>query len=279
MSRVKLGGWRKIANAMWRAPNDPQIYGAIEIDATAMRRFIDGCKDLGHRITPTHLVGRAVALMLRDVPELNVRIVGGHAYQRPSADVFFITAVDGGRDLTGIKIERAEHKDVAELATELGERAGAAKAGRDRDLAKSKGAMDALPVPVLRVALRVTSWITGDMDRSIETLGLARSPFGSAVVTSIGMFGLPTGFAPLSWMYRVPLLVLVGTITEKPVAVDGRVEVRPILPITATIDHRFVDGWHIGRAMRAFRAYLESPSSFEPDIARRLSARAASRLS
>ena len=29
------------------------------------------------------------------------------------------------------------------------------------------------------------------------------------------MFGLPIGFAPLSWMYKVPLLVLVGTITEK----------------------------------------------------------------
>jgi pyruvate dehydrogenase E2 component (dihydrolipoamide acetyltransferase) len=82
------------------------------------------------------------------------------------------------------------------------------------------------------------------------------------------------GFAPLSWMYRVPLLVLVGTMTDKPVAVDGRVEVRPVLPITATIDHRFVDGWHIGRAMKTFRAYLESPASFEPEIAKAIAARA-----
>jgi len=276
---VKLRGWRKIANAMWRGPNDPQIYGAIEVDATAMRRFVDGCRELGHRITPTHLVGRAIALMLRDVPELNVRIVGGHAIQRESADVFFITAIEGGRDLTGVKVERVEHKSVVELAEELDDRAGAAKSGRDPDLAKSKRAMDALPVPVLRAALRVTSWITGELNRSIEALGLARSPFGSAVVTSVGMFGLPMGFAPLSWMYRVPLLVLVGTIVERPVAIDGRVEVRPMLPITATIDHRFVDGWHIGRAMDSFRAYLESPATFEVELARRLATRAAMRPS
>lgn len=276
---TRLRGWRKIANAMWDGPNDPQIYGALEIDAGALQRFIEGCRGLGHKITPTHLVGRAVALTLREVPELNVRIVSGMALPRPSADVFFITAVDGGRDLTGVKVERAESKDVVEVAAELGARASAARSGEDPDLAKSKRAMDVLPLPILRLALRVTSWITGDLDKSVAALGLAKAPFGSAVVTSVGMFGLPMGFVPLSWMYRVPLLVLVGAIVDKPVAVDGRVEVRPVLPITATIDHRFVDGWHIGRAMKVFRTYLESPAAFEPSLAQRMAALDAARPS
>ena len=55
-------------------------------------------------------------------------------------------------------------------------------------------------------------------------------------------------------------------IEDRPVAVDGRVEVRPILPVTATIDHRFVDGWHIARAMKIFRAYLHSPADYEPSF-------------
>jgi pyruvate dehydrogenase E2 component (dihydrolipoamide acetyltransferase) len=126
--------------------------------------------------------------------------------------------------------------------------------------------MDALPLPLLRLALRGAAWLTGDRDTSIRALGLASSPVGSAAVTSIGMFGLPIGFAPLSWMYKIPLLVLVGTIEDRPVAVEGRVEVRPVLPITATIDHRFVDGWHIARAMKTFRAYLDSPENYETQI-------------
>jgi pyruvate/2-oxoglutarate dehydrogenase complex dihydrolipoamide acyltransferase (E2) component len=264
---------------MWRAPNDPQIYGALEIDATALLRFVDGCREAGHKVTATHLVGRAIALTLREVPELNTRIVGDRAVARASADIFFITAVEGGRDLSGVKIARVEHRSVIDVARELAERAGAAKAGRGPDLARSKKAMDALPLPLLRVALRAGAWLTGDRDMDIPALGLARSPFGSAAVTSVGNFGLPMGFAPLSWMYKVPLLILVGTIEERAVVVDGRVEARAILPVTATIDHRYVDGWHIARAMKMFRAYLESPATFEPDVSAMLAARAPERPS
>jgi len=63
------------------------------------------------------------------------------------------------------------------------------------------------------------------------------------------------------------VLILVGEITQRPVAVDGRVEVRDILPITATIDHRYADGWHVSQAMKAFREYLAAPEQFEPALA------------
>lgn len=264
---------------MWSEPRDPQIYGAIEIDATALLRFLEGCRSLGHKVTPTHLVGRAVALMLRDVPELNARIVGGHVIQRKSADVFFIAAVDSGRELSGVKVERLEHKDVVDLAAELAARAARMRSGNDPELGKSKGALDALPLPLLRLAVKATAFVTSDLDRSVDLLGLKNAPFGSAIVTSVGMFGIPMGFAPIAAMERVPLLVLVGAVTEKPVVIDGKIEIRSMLPVTATIDHRYVDGWHIGRAMRTFRSYLESPATFETDVARRISARAAERPS
>jgi len=89
--------------------------------------------------------------------------------------------------------------------------------------------------------------------------------FASAMITSIGMFGIPQGFAPLARFYKMPLLVLVGEIHDKPVAIDGRVEVRPVLPLTATIDHRYADGWHISNLIRPLKAYLNDPASYEPD--------------
>jgi pyruvate dehydrogenase E2 component (dihydrolipoamide acetyltransferase) len=84
------------------------------------------------------------------------------------------------------------------------------------------------------------------------------------MVSSVGPFGLPQGFAPLAWMYRVPIIVVASTVTDRPVAIDGKIEIRPILPVSATIDHRYADGAHLGRAMKAFRAYLEDPAAFEP---------------
>jgi pyruvate/2-oxoglutarate dehydrogenase complex dihydrolipoamide acyltransferase (E2) component len=73
---AELRGWRRVATAMWEPPNDPQIYGALDVDARNAQRFIADAEANGQHITATHLVGRAVSHALRKVPDLNVRIVG-----------------------------------------------------------------------------------------------------------------------------------------------------------------------------------------------------------
>jgi pyruvate dehydrogenase E2 component (dihydrolipoamide acetyltransferase) len=181
-------------------------------------------------------------------------------------DVFFITAISGGRDLSGVKIERADEKSAVAISAELARRAGALKHGDDSSFAATKRAMGRLPKPLLRVALRLSAWLAGERAHAIPLLSLEATPFGSAMVSSVGMLGIPTGFSPLAWVYRVPLLVLVGETADKPLAIGGRVEVRPVLPVTATIDHRYVDGARIAEAFKAFREYLAQPASFEPDL-------------
>ena len=262
---MKLGGWRKIAGAMWGPPDDPQIYGAMEFDATPLRAFTSKARQAGHRVTATHLAGRAVALALHEVPDFNVRIRGNRMYPRETVDVFYITAVEGGRSLSGVKIERADEKTVYEIASELAERAGRMKSGDDPDFARTKKTMEIMPRRALKVSMRFSAWVAGDRNRNIKSLGVKASPFGGAMITSVGMFGLPQGFAPLARFYKMPLLVLVGEIHDKPVAVDGRVEIRPVLPLTATIDHRYADGWHISQLIRPFKAYLNDPAALEPD--------------
>lgn len=264
MKASKLSGWRKVASAMWREPDDPQIFGALDVDAGPMLAFIERARAAGHRLTPTHFVGRALARALHAVPDLNVCLVAGKAMPRSSVDVFFITMVGGGRDLSGVKVARVDDKSVYEVAAELGGRAKNLKAGRDPGFAKSKKLMDALPTPALRAALSFTAWLTGERGKAVPSLSLEASPFGSAMVTSVGSIGLPLGFVPLAWMYKVPMLVLAGEIVDKPMAVDKAVVVRPVLPISVTIDHRYVDGWHIGQALAPFRAYLADPAAFEP---------------
>lgn len=263
----RLTGWRRIANALWRAPRDPQIYGLLEIDAGALLRFEEQARAAGHHVTPTHLVGRALGHALKEVPDLNVRLRGGEAVARPTVDVFFITAVHGGHDLSGVKVADVPSKPAVAIAEELARRASDMKAGRDADFAKSKRLMDLLPMPILRVAVRLVAFASNDLQLDLPPLGLHPSPFGSAMITSVGMFGIPQGFAPLTWMYDVPILVLVGEIGERPVAVDGRVEARRVLPLSVSIDHRYVDGWHLAHAMRAFQGYLAAPERYEPPIA------------
>lgn len=248
---------------MWDPPNDPQIFGALDIDAAPMQAAIARLRELGSHVTPTHLVGRAVAHALVAVPDVNVQLRRGWVTPRDAVEVFFITSVAGGRDLSGVKITHVDRKSVTEVARELTERSAALKQGKDPEFARTKALTDRLPRFALRAALRFSAFVTQQLRLDVPALGLHPSPFGSAMVTSVGMLGLPQGFAPLAWMYDVPLLVLVGEIVQRPVVVDRTVVARAVLPITATIDHRYADGWHVKQLMDAFREYLGAPERFE----------------
>ena len=84
------------------------------------------------------------------------------------------------------------------------------------------------------------------------------------MVTSVGMFGVQKAYGPLAPLYRIPILALVSEVTKKPVVIDDEIVARPILTVTATMDHRYLDGAHAARLARSVRSYLENPAAFEP---------------
>jgi pyruvate dehydrogenase E2 component (dihydrolipoamide acetyltransferase) len=254
-----------MAIASWGRPSDPQIYGDIEVDAERLLSFIqDARRASGVHVTLTHLVGKAVAHALAAHRELNMRLYRGRFIARDSVDIFFVVAVEGGRDLSGVKVVDADRKSVVEIADELARRAARIRGGDDLEFGQGRSLLDSTPTPLLRLGLRFAAWLTADRDVDLKRFGLRRQTFGSAMVTSVGMFGVQHAYGPLSPYYRIPLLALVSEVAERPVAVDGEVKVRPILTLTATIDHRYYDGSHAARLARSVREYLEDPSAYEP---------------
>jgi hypothetical protein len=255
-------GWRKVATAIWHGPYDPQIYGDIEIDAGPVQTFIERVRaETSARVTVTHVVGKAVADALALHPHLNTYLSRGRFVQHESVDIFFVVSVgDGdGADLSGVKVRGADRKSVVEIAEELRSRATRIRTGSDEEFGKSKRVLDATPTPLLRLGLRLADRMTGDWKVDLKRFGLPREAFGSAMVTSVAMFGVQRAFGPLSPYFRIPLLALVGEITEQPVVVDGQVVARPILTISATMDHRYLDGSSAASLAKAVRAYLADP--------------------
>ena len=84
------------------------------------------------------------------------------------------------------------------------------------------------------------------------------------MVSSVAMFGVQNAYGPLSPLYRIPMLALVSEVSRQAVVVDGEVVARPMLTVTATLDHRYLDGSHAARLGQRVRAYLEDPGAFEP---------------
>jgi pyruvate dehydrogenase E2 component (dihydrolipoamide acetyltransferase) len=77
-------------------------------------------------------------------------------------------------------------------------------------------------------------------------------------LSNLSGFGVETGL-PLVTAPQAAI-VFTGDIVDTPVAVDGRVEVRPLLGVAVAFDHRVIDGATGGAFSRALREALENPT-------------------
>jgi pyruvate dehydrogenase E2 component (dihydrolipoamide acetyltransferase) len=184
-------------------------------------------------------------------------------YPRDSVDLFFIASAEGGHELTGFKIKDADVKSAVELAAEAGRWVSEIEAGEDRTLRRGKSLLAALPPALLRPALNVAAWLTSDLNLDLSRFGMPNQAFGGAMITSVGMWGVSRAYSPLARYYRVPLLVLVGAVQLRPVVIGHEVTPRPMLTLTATVDHRYADGSHSARLAAAVRRFCADPAAFD----------------
>jgi pyruvate/2-oxoglutarate dehydrogenase complex dihydrolipoamide acyltransferase (E2) component len=253
--------FRRMAAAMWRSPSDPSIYGQMDVDATASLAFLAQHQAAtGVRLTVTHLVARAVALAMRDQPEVNGKVrFWGKLEQRATIDVFVTVATEGQRDLSGARIDRADEKPLAALATEIADRAGRIRTGTDASYKQSKSALKRIPWWLARPATWLSDVLVNELHIDLAAQGMPRDPFGSAIVTSVGMFGIDSAFAPFVPLARCPMLILVPEVRPRPWAVGDTVEVRPVLRLCATFDHRIIDGAAAGRFANRLTQLFAAP--------------------
>ncbi len=251
---------RKLAIATWRAPREPNIYGTLTLDAGEVLRYLEQAREsTGERVTLTAFVGKAVAAALAAEPSLNGRIRFGRYIPHETVDVAFLVAFDDGGDLARVKVEHVDEKSTVEIARELARGAGRLRHGQDEQFEKSRRALRILPSWAIRPLVWLTGWLTGSLGVDATALGLERFPFGSCVVTSVGMFGIDQGFVPPTPFARVPLYVLIGAVRDGVAVEDGEVVVRPQVTLSATIDHRYVDGYQIAVLADHVRRAFDDP--------------------
>jgi pyruvate dehydrogenase E2 component (dihydrolipoamide acetyltransferase) len=259
-----LRGWRRAAVHVWRSPKDPSVYAQLDIPMRSALAYLERLREeTGVRVTVTHLVARGVALAIHRFPQLNGIVARGRIMLRDTVDIFLQVAIEGGTDLSGIKVTRTNEKSAVEIAREVEERVERLRQRRDRQVERTKSILDRVPVRVLGPFLRSVAYLTYDLDLNLTRLGVVKDEFGSAMVTNVGTFGITRALAPLVPFSRTPLVVLVGEVADKAVVENGRVVVRPMMNLGVTFDHRFMDGWHGGAMLQIFRAYLEDPASFD----------------
>lgn len=246
--------WRVTAAAIYTTPTDSRVYGSLEIDVTDAKRYIDERRQAGTKLTMTHVVtavvSRAVAF---DVPEMNCFIRRGKVIGRRRLDAMVPVAMNGEAGVTSVIIQDAHAKTLSAIAEEIREKAKVARSGVESKAAQNKYLLNRIPWPIRRPVFLILKWITIDMGIEIKALGLSAHSFGSFVISDIGSHGLKTGMTGLMPAAKVPAVVVLGKIEEKPVVRKGEIVVRTMLPLTGTFDHRIMDGAQIGKLARGIR--------------------------
>jgi pyruvate dehydrogenase E2 component (dihydrolipoamide acetyltransferase) len=198
---------------------------------------------------------------VEQVPAFHHRVVFGRVVPFSSYDVAFAVDIAQGDDLAPTKVLSVDGKTVAQVAAELEAGAARLRQRQDRPHRTATGIAKALPWFALRPVVATVSLLNGGL--GVPAFGQPAHPLGSLFVTNIGSFGLDEGYVAPVPFARVPLYVCVGAVGDAPMAVDGQVVVRPQMVMTATADHRLVDGAHAAQVARLVRASLADPDRLD----------------
>ncbi len=252
--------WRVTAAAIYTAPSDSRVYGSLDIDVTEAKRFLDAKRKSGVKITMVHLttavLARAVAF---DVPELNCFIRRGSVVGRKRLNVMLPVMLDSQSGVSSVLVNDAHARPVSDLANDIRQQAHMSRSGEESKASQNKYLLNKIPWPFRRAVFKLVKWLTVDLGVEMRSLGLSSDSFGSFIVSDIGSFGLTSGMAALFPAAKIPAVIIMGKMEEKPVVRDGEVVIRTILPLTGTFDHRIVDGMQIGKLGRAIHRNFKKP--------------------
>ena len=205
-----------------------QLSASWESDITDLlvvrQKFLDREERLGTRVSMNAFIAKAIAMALQQVPIANASIDGEDIVVHSSVNIGVAIALPGKNDIdTHLMVPVLHHVEqlgVVEIDKRMKAMIEKARAGQ----------------------LSAEEMQGGTVTLS-STAGIA--PPG---LTSTPVLNLPNA-----------LLVGPSTPIERPVVHQGEIAVRTMLPISATFDHRVLDGEPFSRFATALHELLETP--------------------
>ncbi|APU20413.1 pyruvate dehydrogenase complex dihydrolipoamide acetyltransferase [Actinoalloteichus sp. GBA129-24] len=221
LSNIRRVAAKRLTESKQQAPH---FYLTSAVDVTELLAFR---ADLtarvqaagGPKVSINDLLVKAVATALRANPTVNVSFAGDKILQHKRIHLGIAVAIESG--LVVPVLRDADRKSVSELASEAREKAGRAREGRLK-----------------------TDEMTG----------------GTFTISNLGMFGIEE-FAAVINPPEAAILAVGSVRDELRLREEGKnkVEVRKIMRITLSADHRAVDGAVGAVFLQQLTALLEDP--------------------
>jgi len=255
--KTHVSSFRKLSIGSWETAYDPTVYGTLTVRMDGALAYMEAFQArTGVKLTVTHLVLKALAEALRRCPDANAVLRFGRIYLRQRVTVSALVARPGGRGtrLVPVRVEDADRKSLRELAAELD-----AAVREDPDAQRGWRLVERVPSPLLHLFTRAVSFLAVTLNLDLKRFGLPKDAFGAAVVTDVGALGLDIAYLPLVPFTRVPVFLSPGVVRQTAVVEGERVVVGKVMSVNASIDHRFIDGYHASVIAGTVREMLEDP--------------------
>jgi pyruvate dehydrogenase E2 component (dihydrolipoamide acetyltransferase) len=259
--------WRKVASTIYKKPTDSKIFGMVELDVTELEAYIANKRKEGVKTTLTYLITQIIGRAIRqEVPELNTYVKRGKIMQRKSVDATVSVLLPGGQ-MGSVKVENADKITTDEIASFIGKKIAESRKGNENDAMQSKSLLAKLPWPFRNWLFKIYQTITIHWGISVPGIGLDSNSFGAYIVSNIGTVGLDTGYGSLLPSSNISFVFILGSINKKPVVIDDKIEIRRVMWLSSTLDHRVVDGSHGGRLFRVIKRLAKNPEilDLKPD--------------
>ena len=220
---------------------------------------------------------------VESVPLTNIRkTIARRLTAAWQAPVFQLTvSADMGRANELVARARELNPDVRITVTDLLAKLSAQALMRHRDVNVqfTEDALLKFPTANIGIAVAAPQGLVVPVVRSAERLSLAEVAVargevvgrardnkltaqdledGTFTISNLGMFGVEQFVAVLNPPQAA--ILAVGATLDTPVARDGAVEVRPMMTLTLTVDHRAVDGAAGADFLSTVKKFIEDPA-------------------
>jgi len=199
----------------------PHLFFRQKVDMSDLLKLRKQVNDkLKQKTSVTDYIARAAVMTLKAYPEMNASLTAGGIEEYGNVNLGIAVAADGGLIVPVVK--DAQDMDVAEFSKTLG---GLIEKARDGKLTPDE--------------------YTG----------------GTFTISNLGMFGIED-FTAIINPPEVAILAVSATKDEAVVTGEGtkkKVDIRPLMRITLSIDHRVIDGKLAAQFVTEVKRLLETP--------------------
>lgn len=252
---VPLTFSRKMVIASVNANVKSAIHCITEIDVTEVRERIRTIhEEGGPKFSFTAYLVKCLSTTLKGHPGMNSFLRGRRLVLLEDVTVSVLVERDLGSELVPepLAIRAAQNKSLLQIHHEIRE----AQQNEGSELGNLTGTTWIRIVPsfLLNLFVKVAE----------RNIAMAKK-YGKVAVTAVGMFSKSaTWFIPHG---TATVLLTVGGISTKPVWRNDRFEPREMLHITASFDHRIVDGAPAARFMKQYSELVESGAELpQPEV-------------